>query len=292
MKAWRVVGAAVIVLVMTGGALQTWAMAVQQRTSSSRPYDKAIRGVRLETGNASVRVRAGREGHVVVHQSLDWLVRKPVVSVTIVDGVLTVAMRCRRVLPFADFGCGAEIELEVPAATEVSGSVGSGSVRVEGLSGNVRMELTSGELLLSDTSGDVTVGVTSGQVRGGNLSARRVTVRANSGSVSLNFAKAPAVVDAAATSGSVEMTVPKDSRYAFTSETGSGHGGIDPLLADPGSPNRMHVAVTSGSISVNPSMSVEPSEPVEPPEPPSHPDPTFAEPPSHPDPTFPPRSAP
>ncbi|MET8539694.1 DUF4097 family beta strand repeat-containing protein [Kitasatospora sp. NPDC004799] len=261
--AWRVTGTVVTVLVMIGAGLQTWSMAVQQRTTTSRPYDVEIHRVNLETGNASVRVRAGRDRHVVVRQSLDWLVRKPVVSAVVVDGVLEVSMRCRRVLPFADFGCGAEIELEVPAATEVSGAVGSGTVQVEGLSGNVRMELTSGQLLLSDTSGEVVAHATSGLVQGGNLSSRRVTAQVGSGTVSLEFARAPSAVEATATSGSVEMTVPKDSRYAFSSEVGSGHGRIDPVLADASSRNRVHAAVTSGSISINPSKSSSP----EPPEP-------------------------
>lgn len=263
-RGWRAVGTVVIVLVMLGAGLQTWSMAVQQRTSTTRPYDETIHRLQLETGSASVRVRAGREGHVVVRQSLDWLVRKPVVSTVFDGGVLTVGMRCRQVLPFADFGCGAEIELEVPAATEVSGSVGSGSVRVEGLSGDVRMELTSGQLLLVDTSGDVSAQATSGQVVGTNLSTRRVAARVVSGSVHLGFAKAPREVDATAASGSVELTVPKGSRYAVSSEVGSGNGRIDPQLADPASPNRVHAAVTSGSITVLPAASEPQEQPVPP----------------------------
>ncbi|MFJ7909929.1 DUF4097 family beta strand repeat-containing protein [Kitasatospora sp. NPDC096204] len=263
-RAWRAAGTVVIVLVMIGAGLQTWSMAVQQRTSTSRPYDRAIHRLQLETGNASVLVRAGREGHVVVRQSLDWLVRKPVVS-TVFDGdVLTVGLHCRLVLPLSDLGCGAEIELEVPAATEVSGSVGSGSVRVEGLSGDVRMELTSGQLLLSDTSGNVSVHGTSGMVQGTNLSMSRVAAQFTSGTVQLGFARTPREVDATATSGSVELTLPKDSRYAVSSEIGSGNGRIDPVLADSASPNRLHAAVTSGTITVVPSTSSQPEQPEQP----------------------------
>jgi hypothetical protein len=251
-KAWRVTGTLAMVLVMLGAGLQTWSMAAQQRTSTTRPYDREIHRVRLETGSAQVRVHPGRDGHVVVHQRLDWLVRKPVVSATFADDVLTVGVHCRKVLPFADFGCGAEIDLEVPAATEVTGSVGSGSVSVEGLSGAVRMELTSGELLLVDTSGEVYAHATSGLVQGTNLSARKVDAATTSGSVQLYFAKAPYDVNAVATSGSVTMSLPKESRYAFTSEVGSGSGGIDPLLADSASPNRIHAAVSSGSVSIYP----------------------------------------
>ncbi|MGW3228838.1 DUF4097 family beta strand repeat-containing protein [Kitasatospora sp. NPDC001095] len=285
-RAWRAAGTVVVVLAMIGAGLQTWSMVVQQRTSTSRPYDMAIHRLQLETGNAAVRVRAGQEGHVVVRQSLDWLVRKPVVSTVFDDGVLTVGLRCRQVLPFADFGCGAEIELEVPAATEVTGSVGSGTVQVEGLSGDVRMELTSGQLLLADTSGNVSVHATSGLVQGSNLSVRRVTARVTTGSVQLGFAQAPQEVDTTATSGSVELALPKDSRYAVSSEIGSGNGRIDPVLADSASPSRVHVAVTSGAITIVPAPSrsehpgpPEPSEPAEhssAPEPTSTPKPTSA----------------
>ncbi|MFH9348247.1 DUF4097 family beta strand repeat-containing protein [Kitasatospora sp. NPDC017646] len=253
-KAWRVTGTLAVVLVMLVAGVQTWSLVVQQQTTSTKPYDVVVHRVRLETGSASVRLRAGRERHVVVRQRLDWTVRKPVVSTTFDDdGVMTVGMHCRQVQPFADLGCGAEIELEVPAATEVTGSVGSGSVDVEGLSGSVRMELTSGQLTLTDTSGEVWAQATSGQVQGTNLSAPRVTARTTSGSVELSFARPPHAVDVRATSGSVNLTLPKGSRYAFSSSVGSGSGGIDPVLADSTSPDTVHAEVDSGSIMIGPS---------------------------------------
>ncbi|MDH6705473.1 hypothetical protein P3T27_002183 [Kitasatospora sp. MAA19] len=251
-KAWRVTGTLSIVLVMIGGGLQTWAMVVQQRTTSVKPYDVSIHKVKLDTGSASVRVRAGREGHVVVRQNLDWMVRKPVVSTTVDGDVLTVGMRCRQILPFADFGCGAQIELEVPAATEVSGAVSSGFVEVDGLSGDVRMDLTSGELRLIGTSGEVDAHATSGMVQGIDLSAERVNAEVGSGSVELDFAKAPHSVDTRTTSGSVRMSLPKDTHYAFTGESGSGSRSIDANLADASSPNRIHASVGSGSIRIGP----------------------------------------
>ncbi|MFF7988323.1 DUF4097 family beta strand repeat-containing protein [Kitasatospora xanthocidica] len=252
-KAWRVTGTVATVLVVIGAGLQTWSLVAQQESTSSRSYDVPVHRLKLQTGSASVKVRAGRADHVVVGQRLDWTVRKPVVSSVIVDGLLTVGVQCRPVLPVADFGCGAEIEVEVPAATEVSGSVGSGAVRVEGLSGNVDVELGSGELLLVDTSGDVTARATSGLIRGVDLSARRVDVRTTSGAMELSFAKAPQQVETRATSGSVTVTLPRNSRYAFSSDVGSGTGRIDPQLADSDSPNHIHATATSGSITIDPS---------------------------------------
>ncbi|WP_030233572.1 DUF4097 family beta strand repeat-containing protein [Streptomyces sp. NRRL S-350] len=253
-KAWRVTGTLATVLVVIGGGLQTWSVVAQQHATASRAYEGvAVHRLKLDTGSASVRVRPGREGRVVVHQRLTWMVRKPVVSTVFADGLATVGVRCRQVLPVADFGCDAAIEVEVPASTEVSGSVGSGSVRVEGLSGSVRMDLSSGELLLVDTSGDVSAHATSGHIQGDGLIARRVEAQTTSGAMDLNFARAPQEVTTSATSGSLTMTLPRDSRYAFSSEVGSGSGGIDPQLADSDSPNRIHASVTSGSISIRPS---------------------------------------
>ncbi|MER7770377.1 DUF4097 family beta strand repeat-containing protein [Kitasatospora sp. NPDC096140] len=252
-KAWRVTGTLATVLVVIGAGLQTWSVVAQQRSTGSRSYDRPVHRLKLETGNASVKVRAGRVDHVVVHQRLEWMLRKPVVSTVFTDDLVTVGVRCRQVLPVADLGCSAEIEVDVPASTEVSGSVSSGSVQVEGLSGNVDVSLTSGELLLVDTSGDVTARATSGLIQGRNLQARRVDVRTTSGSTELKFDRAPEQVTTTATSGSLTMTLPRGSRYAFSSDVGSGNGRIAPELADSDSPNRIHATVTSGSISINPS---------------------------------------
>ncbi|MFF2076442.1 DUF4097 family beta strand repeat-containing protein [Kitasatospora sp. NPDC058162] len=252
-KVWRVTGTLAVVLVMLAAGLQTWSAVVQQRTTTSKSYPVLIHRVRLETGSASVRVFAGGEGQVVVRQRLDWMVRKPVVSAVFDGDVLTVGMHCRQVLPLADFGCGAQIDLEVPAATEVTGSVTSGSISVDGLSGSVRMELTSGVLQLADTSGEVWARATSGLVQASDLSAPRVTARTTSGSVELVFAKAPHAVDVGATSGSVNMTVPKGSRYALSSDVGSGSGRIDPVLEDSTSSDTIHTEVTSGSVTIGPS---------------------------------------
>ncbi|MFD8754683.1 DUF4097 family beta strand repeat-containing protein [Kitasatospora sp. NPDC059577] len=252
-RAWRVTGTLAAVLVVLGAGVQTWSVVAQQQSTGSRSYDVPVHRLKLETGSASVKVRAGRADHVVIGQRLDWTVRKPVVSSIVVDGLLTVGVRCRSVLPVVDFGCGAEIEVEVPEATEVSGSVGSGSVRVEGLSGNVDVELGSGELLLVGTSGDVTAHATSGLIRGEDLSARRVDAETTSGAMELAFTKAPQQVETRATSGSVTMTLPRNSRYAFSSDVGSGTGRIDPELADSDSPNRIHATATSGSITIDPS---------------------------------------
>ncbi|MER7755741.1 DUF4097 family beta strand repeat-containing protein [Kitasatospora sp. NPDC097643] len=250
-KTWRLLGTVTAVLLVIGGGSQTWAMVVQQRSVAERPYDVSIRKLKLDTGNASVRVRPGREGRVVVRQQLDWTIRKPVVSAVFEGDELTLGLQCRLVLPFVDLGCGAQIELEVPAGTDVSGQFGSGSVDVEGLSGNVRLEGTSGAAQLSGLSGEVYAHLTSGLVKGEDLSSARVDAATTSGAVELAFTRAPHAVDVSTTSGSVTMTVPKGGRYAFSGEAGSGSRHIDPELADGSSPNSIRAEVISGSLRID-----------------------------------------
>ncbi|MFJ3788273.1 DUF4097 family beta strand repeat-containing protein [Kitasatospora sp. NPDC090091] len=248
-RVWRTVGALSLAAVLVVGAVQTWAVAVQQQTVSERTYPVAATRVVLDTGPATVVVKPGVEGQTVVRRRLDWTVRKPVVSAEFLGSTLTVTMRCNQVLPGVDVSCGALIELEVPPSAAVEGQGSSGSLQVSGLSGEVRLSSTSGEIRMNGISGSVVARTTSGSVRGRGLTSAQVEVGATSGSVSLDFARPPHLVDVGATSGSVELVVPKGSRYAFTGEAGSGSRHVDPLLADSSSPDRVRVAVTSGSVS-------------------------------------------
>ncbi|MFF2038935.1 DUF4097 family beta strand repeat-containing protein [Kitasatospora sp. NPDC058170] len=256
-RAWRITGTVALVLAVAFGAVQTWAMVVQQKAVSERVYHVGVTSVQLDTGSAAVRIRPGREGRVLVHQDLDWTVRRPVVSTVFEGDVLIVRMRCNQVMPVADFGCGAFFDLEVPAAASVTGKGSSGSVDVQGLSGDVRLELTSGAVELADLSGQVSVRTTSGSVKGGSLTSPRVGVGTTSGEVRLAFAQQPKAVDVGVTSGSLKLVLPRQTKYNFTGavgsflgDTGSGNRHIDTDLVDPTSANTVRLSAGSGSVDV------------------------------------------
>ncbi|WP_159394116.1 DUF4097 family beta strand repeat-containing protein [Streptomyces sp. NRRL S-495] len=242
-------GTLALLVVMLVGAVQTWAMAVQQQTRSERTYGIAVTKVRLDTGRATVRIRPGQEGQVVVRQFLNWTVRMPVVSALFDQGELDVRMFCNQVLPVSDLGCGAVIELEVPPGVAVTGRQSSGSVDIAGVTGAIDLVSTSGAVRLADVSGPLTLRTTSGAVQGRRLTSPRADVAATSGSVELGFVTEPSAVDIGVTSGSVSLGLPRGSRYDF--EGGSApRGGIDPLLADRSSPHKVRISVSSGSVAV------------------------------------------
>ncbi|GAA1384593.1 hypothetical protein GCM10009639_06190 [Kitasatospora putterlickiae] len=250
-RAWRVFGTLALAVALVVGAVQTWAVAVQQRTRSEASYPVAVTTVRLDTANAAVRIRPGRAGEVVVRQYLNWMVRMPVVSALFDQDRLDVRMRCTQVLPVSDFGCGAVIELDVPPGVAVTGRLSSGSVDLVGVAGEIDLLSTSGEVALADVSGPVTVRTTSGSVRGSRLTSPTVNAAATSGSMELGFAAVPRSVDIGVTSGSVVLGLPRGSRYDFDGGASPlARGGIDPTLADRSSPNKIRVSVSSGSVSV------------------------------------------
>ncbi|MFF1906084.1 DUF4097 family beta strand repeat-containing protein [Kitasatospora sp. NPDC058218] len=250
-RGWQVTGTLALAFVVVFGAVQTWAMVVQQKAVSERTYQVPVTRVELDTGTAAVRIRAGAPGRVVMRQYLDWTVRKPTVSAVFDGDVLTVRMRCNQLLPAVDVGCDALIDLEVPAAASVSGGGTSGSMEARDLTGDVRLSATSGAIQLSGLSGQVYARTTSGQVTADGLRSARVEARAFSGEIRLDFVRPPHLVDVGATSGSVSLVLPQGSRYAFDYNGGAGgERHIDPELADTASPDTVRVTTTSGEVRI------------------------------------------
>ncbi len=248
-RGWRVLGTLALVVTLLTGAVQTWGMAVQQQTRSEKSYEVAVARVRLDTGRATVRIRPGREGRVVVGQSLNWMIKKPVVAALFDQGELDVRMTCNQSLPISDFACGAVIELEVPPGVAVTGRQSSGSIDIAGVTGAIDLVSTSGEVRVADVSGPLTVRTTSGSVRGSRLRSPSADVAATSGSVELGFRTTPSAVDIGVTSGAVLLGLPSGSRYDFEGGTVP-RGGIDPTLADRSSPHKVRISVSSGSVSI------------------------------------------
>ncbi|MFD9595489.1 DUF4097 family beta strand repeat-containing protein [Kitasatospora sp. NPDC059973] len=251
-RAWQITGTLTLAFAMLFGAVQTWAVVVQQKAVSEHSYQVAVTRVELDTGTAAVRIKPGVPGRVTMRQYLDWTVRKPTVSAIFQGDVLTVRMRCNQLLPAVDVGCGASIDLEVPAAASVSGGGTSGALEVRDLTGDVRLSATSGAIRLTGLSGQVYARTTSGELKAADLGSPRVEVRAFSGEIDLGFVRPPQLVDAGATSGAVTIGLPKGSRYAFdfSGAAGPGDRHIDPELADSTSSDTVRVVTTSGSVRI------------------------------------------
>ncbi|MBO1416975.1 DUF4097 family beta strand repeat-containing protein [Streptomyces sp. FH025] len=247
-RIWRLTGVVAVVFVLVMGAGQTLSLVARQQRTEETEYPEAVHRLRLETGSAYVRIKTGADGRVLLRKTLDWMVSEPEVRTGVVDGVMDVGVTCRRTPPF--YNCGAQIELEVPPGTEVTGEVTSGSVEVDGLTGPVHLEGTSGAIYLRRLSGEVHARTTSGMVQGTELDSERVDVGSGSGAVDLGFAGAPREVSVSTGSGLVTVTVPRGSHYRISGRTGSGSSSIDPALGDASSPNSLVAEVGSGELKI------------------------------------------
>ncbi|WP_051829910.1 MULTISPECIES: DUF4097 family beta strand repeat-containing protein [Streptomyces] len=247
-KAWRITGVLAVVFVVVMGGAQTMALVARQSRTEQQTYVAAVHKLQLATSSAAVSIKPGVEGRVVVRKNLDWTVSEPRVRADVVGDTMTVGVECRRSLPF--YNCGAQIELEVPADTEVSGTVTSGAVEVSDLSGAVRVDGASGSIILRRLSGPVRARTTSGMTQGTDLSSDRAEVSSTSGSVDLTFRSAPQDVRVSTGSGSVTVMVPKGSRYRINGGTGSGSRTINPALGDAASSRSLEADVGSGSLDI------------------------------------------
>ncbi len=128
--------------------------------------------------------------------------------------------------------CSVSYEVTAPAGVKVRGNLGSGDVALsevgsadisvssgqvtlDRIAGEVKARAESGEILADGLSGAVTLGVNSGSISASGLSGGKpVRASASSGDIVLGLA-APASVSAQATSGTIELTVPRDGTYRF-----------------------------------------------------------------------------
>lgn len=248
-RIWRITGVVTVAFVLLMGAGQTLAVVAKQTRTENTEFPNAVHKLQLVTGSASVRVKPGVEGRVLLTKRLDWTVSEPKVR-AVVDaaGVMSVDVQCRRQLPF--YNCGAQIELEVPAGTEITGRVTSGSVELSDLTGPVELDGDSGSINLTRLTGEVRARTGSGMVQGDGLRSSRVKVSSGSGAVQLDFATAPTDVNVSTNSGSATMYLPRGSHYRVSGRTGSGSSQIDASLGDASSPNSLTAEVGSGALQI------------------------------------------
>jgi hypothetical protein len=170
--------------------------------------------------------------------------------------------------PYISFGpCKARIVIRVPAATELDIHSGSGDLTATGMTGRVKLETGSGDVnadgLRGDAdlrtgSGNVNVraadGATrmrtgSGEINAEDLGAADVLADTSSGDVTLDFRRAPSVVDASTASGDVDVVVPRPDTYRVDADPGSGDQQVA-VKTDPDSTRVVRARTSSGDVTV------------------------------------------
>jgi DUF4097 and DUF4098 domain-containing protein YvlB len=145
--------------------------------------------------------------------------------------------------------CSIQTTVHVPAATDITGSMGDGSLIANGLSGTVHIQNGDGSISMRDHVGNVWLETGDGTIDLTGLTADSVIASSGDGSVVLGFARPPTAVAVHSGDGSVELAVPHDGT-AYAVSTSGGNGGVDNQVAsDPGAVR--HIAVTTGDGSIS-----------------------------------------
>ncbi|WP_067814357.1 DUF4097 family beta strand repeat-containing protein [Actinomadura kijaniata] len=215
-------------------------------------YRSPVQEVRVDAGGAHLTFGPSGSGLTRITQELTWVLHRPQVKHHLdAQGVLRIKVTCDD--PAALNGgrdCDAELGVRLPSAARVTVTSESGSITARDLAGDVEVRTRSGELNLHDVRGNVVFEAGSGAVRGEGMRSSRLSARAGSGSVDLDFAAPPSDVTVRTGSGAVDMRLPVGSHYRVVGDAGSGGWQVDRMLHDPGSPARIDVNTGAGSVTV------------------------------------------
>jgi hypothetical protein len=227
------------------GCGQAGPMAPTHTDVESRVYSEPMTRI-VFTGLASsdLTVRASSGPAATLSRELHWRgAQRPELTETWEGQTLRVSYRC--LTP----NCSVDYEVSLPATVEVHAETTSGDIDVHGMSGPVVIETTSGDIALSGVGGDITAQATSGNVESTDLGSGRVTVKASSGDIGLDFTTAPELVSVRATSGDTSITVPSGRPYAVHVRTTSGDQrvAVDQSQSATG---KIDVESTSGDVTI------------------------------------------
>jgi DUF4097 and DUF4098 domain-containing protein YvlB len=250
-----------------------WDIATEEY-SDATGIGQAFTSVRFADDSGNVTIRTGDSASVkrVVHYGDD----KPGKDTFRVRGGVLELNACTQ------RNCSIDYEVTVPAATTVSGQNDSGEVDISGVAeANVRA--SSGNVTVRDVPGTVNVQASSGAVElsdiggavvakadSGNITADQVdddvTLKASSGAIEAHGIAGTAKlgadsgnitvelteagdVDADASSGAVDVTVPRGA-YRISTHTGSGNVDSD-VDNDADGEHALDLRTDSGNITIS-----------------------------------------
>jgi DUF4097 and DUF4098 domain-containing protein YvlB len=172
---------------------------------------------------------------------------KPTIGNRLDGDQLSITSSC----PFTvGLGCSGHLRLVVPNDLEVRLHGSDGSLTLRDLDGPVDVSSSDGSLHASNLSGHLTLHTSDGSVTATGLRSDEVDATTSDGSVRLSFDSPPTAVTAHTSDGSLEVVVPADgTAYDVDATTSDGRREVS-VPTDPGSPRRLELTTSDGSIRV------------------------------------------
>ncbi|WP_055489833.1 DUF4097 family beta strand repeat-containing protein [Streptomyces sp. TP-A0356] len=209
--------------------------ALHSRTLTVVSDDSALEIVPADV--RKVQVTRWFRGSVVVGGS-------PRATWEVKDDRLVLRMKCSGLV--AD--CSARHRIEVPRGVAVKVDENDGSVRAQGFEEALSIRTRDGSVRVTDSTGPLTLDSDDGSVSATGVGSRRVHATTLDGSVRLELAVVPDLVESRSQDGSVSIALPHDTyRVSTHSQDGSVHVSVP---RDGTSSHVVDARTTDGSVTV------------------------------------------
>jgi hypothetical protein len=265
MNPWLIVGVVLAVPAILSTALSIGAVIGRHSDTVTRQVAAGPRlVVRVNSGDVHVTGGDGRTIEITARRS--WAYAEPHLSTSRNGDTVEVRVDCG----WSVSGwCTADLELRVPAATElvVDGDSGdlsaggllrpvrlssdSGSVTARDIIGDVTLDTDSGRVEANDVRGNLVLATDSGDVEVGRGAGDRVSAHTDSGSVRIDLVADAGTVDASTDSGRVDVRLPNTSGVAYLLKLSTDYGTVSgQVRTDPASSRSITADSDSGDVTV------------------------------------------
>lgn len=271
----------VIVLVIVGAIAATCGyLSARRHADQVRVTDRVTR-VEIDSGIGDIQVVGSNRTDVLVTQSYRFVFGRPTLGMRLTNTTLRLRSRCPRL----DVGCTVRTRVLVPAGTELgvrvqAGGVdvrrlyapvdvhthgggvsildsngpmtartGTGQVSLKRVRGAMTLRTDKGDVVLDDVQGRARINVKEGDIRGMCLMGGELDGFADSGIVSLSYARTPSRVGVRTRVGGVAVWLPTGD-YAIRAVATAGQVRITRLTRDPGGSGLIDLRAGSGDVAV------------------------------------------
>ncbi len=223
---------------------------VQQRYDHTSVYRQPLTSLTVGATSAAVEIDQGPVGQVTVVQQLTWTGTRPTVEIDRAPGTMRIVVECDDYGLISEFGCGAQLRIEVPPSASVTVNSGSGQITARQLAGPLNVQSDSGDIELDGVTGRVQALTTAGPINGNGLLSSDVDAESSSGPIDLVFAGAPLRVRAKTTSGPIQLDLPQGSHYRVSGGSTSGPRDVQNGLDAPSAAGSIRADSTSGPVDI------------------------------------------
>ncbi|MGH3650841.1 MAG: DUF4097 family beta strand repeat-containing protein [Acidimicrobiia bacterium] len=231
------------VAVLVGAAFLVSSLSWLGETNSSTTSYRGVARLDLDLDNATVDFIAGGN-EVVVEQKVTTSFFGGEARIVEDGDVLELVLNC----PGIGIGCKGTYSVTAPAATELSGDTGNGTITIRAIEAPIDVTTSNGDIRLEEVAASVKASTSNGDITGTGLAAETLDVTTSNGGISLDFAQAPASVTARTSNGDIDLAVP-DEAPAYAVSTSTSHGSVNNAIkTDPDAEGSISLRTSNGDI--------------------------------------------